>query len=72
MTGAAGSEMADVVCVASWNADLVSRVARPMARGETLRVAMRWANAAAALSVTRHGAGAGIPVKAEVAALLGG
>jgi ribokinase len=26
----------DVVCVASWNADLVSRVARPIARGETL------------------------------------
>jgi ribokinase len=26
----------DVVCVASWNADLVSRVARPVARGETL------------------------------------
>ena len=26
----------DVVCIASWNADLVSRVARPMARGETL------------------------------------
>lgn len=28
--------MADVVCVASWNADLVSRVPRPIARGETL------------------------------------
>lgn len=27
---------ADVVCIASWNADLVSRVARPMARGETV------------------------------------
>lgn len=27
---------ADVVCVASWNADLVCRVARPPARGETL------------------------------------
>ena len=26
----------DVVCIASWNADLVSRVARPIARGETL------------------------------------
>ena len=26
----------DVVCVASWNADLTSRVARPIARGETL------------------------------------
>ena len=28
--------MADVVCIASWNADLVSRVPRPVARGETL------------------------------------
>ncbi|MDP4301279.1 ribokinase [Leptothrix discophora] len=26
----------DVVCLASWNADLVSRVPRPLARGETL------------------------------------
>ena len=26
----------DVVCVASWNADLVSRVERPLGRGETL------------------------------------
>jgi len=28
--------MSDVVCLASWNADLVSRVPRPIARGETL------------------------------------
>jgi ribokinase len=28
--------MVDVVCVASWNADLVSRVPRPIARGETV------------------------------------
>ncbi|RCW75419.1 ribokinase [Pseudorhodoferax soli] len=28
--------MVDVVCIASWNADLVSRVPRPMARGETV------------------------------------
>ena len=28
--------MHDVICLASWNADLVSRVPRPMARGETL------------------------------------
>jgi len=28
--------MFDVVCVASWNADLVSRVERPIARGETV------------------------------------
>jgi ribokinase len=27
---------AEVVCVASWNADLVSRIARPLGRGETL------------------------------------
>ena len=26
----------EVVCIASWNADLVSRVARPIARGETV------------------------------------
>jgi ribokinase len=26
----------NVICIASWNADLVSRVARPIARGETL------------------------------------
>jgi ribokinase len=33
----ANNEMtADVVCLASWNADLVSRVPRPLARGETL------------------------------------
>ena len=30
------SRVIDVLCIASWNADLVSRVARPMARGETL------------------------------------
>ncbi|RZS53237.1 ribokinase [Sphaerotilus mobilis] len=30
------SEQADVVCLASWNADLVSRVPRPLSRGETL------------------------------------
>ncbi|MGY0196506.1 ribokinase [Leptothrix sp. BB-4] len=31
-----GTLAADVVCLASWNADLVSRVPRPLARGETL------------------------------------
>jgi len=30
------SAPADVVCVASWNADLVSRIERPLGRGETL------------------------------------
>lgn len=28
--------MADVVCIASWNADLISRVPQPIARGQTL------------------------------------
>lgn len=32
----AGAAPVDVVCVASWNADLVSHVPRPLARGETL------------------------------------
>ncbi len=32
----ASSPVCDVICIASWNADLVSRVARPIARGETL------------------------------------
>ncbi len=36
MTDAACSPVCDVICIASWNADLVSRVARPMVRGETL------------------------------------
>jgi ribokinase len=43
-----------------------------LAQGETLAVAMQWANAAAALSVTRPGAVAGIPTHADVTALLGG
>lgn len=45
-------------------------LAASLARGEPLASAMQWANAAAALSVTRHGAIAGIPWLAEVAALL--
>lgn len=45
-------------------------LAATLAQGESLDVAMRWANAAAALSVTRHGAIDGIPTRAEVAALL--
>ena len=45
-------------------------LAAALARGEALPAAMRWANAAAALSVTRHGAITGIPGRAEVAALL--
>jgi len=44
--------------------------AQLLARGGALPAAMQWANAAAGLSVTRHGAIAGIPKQAEVAALL--
>jgi ribokinase len=46
-------------------------LAAALARGEPLAGAMQWANAAAALSVTRHGAIDGIPRLAEVAALVG-
>lgn len=45
-------------------------LAAALARGQTLAIAMEWANAAAALSVTRHGAIDGIPTRADVAALL--
>ena len=45
-------------------------LAATLARGESLEIAMQWANAAAALSVTRHGAVAGMPMRAEVAAYL--
>ncbi len=48
--------MADVVCVASWNADLVSRVARPIARGETLK--------ASAFEITPGGKGSNAAVAA--------
>lgn len=46
-------------------------LAASLARGDPLAHAVQWANAAAALSVTRQGAVAGIPTLAEVAALLG-
>lgn len=46
-------------------------LAAALARGEPLAGAMQWANAAAALSVTRHGAIDGIPRLADVAALIG-
>jgi ribokinase len=46
-------------------------LAAALARGELLPAAMQWANAAAALSVTRHGAIDGMPSFAEAAALLG-
>ena len=46
----------DVVCIASWNADLVSRVPRPLARGETLM--------ASAFSVSPGGKGSNAAVAA--------
>lgn len=45
-------------------------LAAALARGDALASAMQWANAAAALSVTREGAIEGIPTLAAVAALL--
>ncbi len=42
-------------------------LAAALARGEALQTAMRWANAAAALSVTRRGAIDGMPTRAQVA-----
>ena len=47
-------------------------MAAALARGEALGAAAQWANAAAALSVTRHGAIDGIPMRAEVQALMDG
>ena len=45
-------------------------LAAALARGEALDNAAQWANAAAALSVTRHGAIDGIPLRVEVQALM--
>jgi ribokinase len=45
-------------------------LAAGLARGEPMERAARWANAAAALAVTCHGAIAGMPTQASVAALL--
>jgi ribokinase len=45
-------------------------LAAALARSESLAEAARWANAAAALSVTGHGAIGGMPTRAAVAALL--
>lgn len=50
------AEAADVVCVASWNADLISKVARPLARGETLM--------ASAFSISPGGKGSNAAVAA--------
>ena len=51
-----GARACDVVCVASWNADLVVRVPRPIARGETL--------AATGFSVSPGGKGSNAAVAA--------
>ena len=45
-------------------------LAAALARGESIESAARWANAAAALSVTGHGAIGGMPTRNAVAALL--
>jgi ribokinase len=45
-------------------------LAAALARGEAIEEAARWANAAAALSVTGHGAIGGMPTRDAVAALL--
>jgi ribokinase len=45
-------------------------LAAALARGESLPAAARWANAAAALSVTGQGAIGGMPTREAVAALL--
>jgi ribokinase len=49
---------------------LTGALAAALARGEALPDAMRWANAAAALSVTGRGAIGGMPTLAQVRALL--
>lgn len=57
--------MIDVVCIASWNADLVSRVARPIAKGETLmahsfEIQPGGKGSNAAVAAARQGAKVGI------------
>jgi len=54
--------MVDVVCIASWNVDLVSRVARPIALGETLmashfEISPGGKGSNAAVAAARQGAG---------------
>ena len=49
----------------------VGALAAALARGEPLENAMRWANAAAALSVTGRGALGGMPTRRAVAEVLG-
>ncbi len=57
--------MTDVVCIASWNADLVSRVPRPIARGETLmssrfEISPGGKGSNAAVAAARQGAHVGL------------
>ena len=55
----------EVICVASWNADLVSRVPRPVARGETLlasafEISPGGKGSNAAVAAARQGATVGV------------
>lgn len=55
------SAPAELVCIASWNADLISKVARPIARGETLmasgfRISPGGKGSNAAVAAARQGA----------------
>jgi ribokinase len=66
----AGRRMAVVDTVGAGDT-FTGALAAALARGEPLAEAMRWANAAAALSVTGRGAIGGMPRRADVGALLG-
>ncbi len=68
MTDMASSTPCDVICIASWNADLVSRVARPIARGETLmahsfEIQPGGKGSNAAVAAARQGAKVGVIVR---------
>jgi ribokinase len=67
--GLVGRRMAVVDTIGAGDT-FTGALAAAMARGEGLPDAMRWANAAAALSVTGRGAIGGMPSKSQVRALL--